>query len=178
MTNKDMFKPFSDNLIFLDTEFTGLDINKDELISLGMVKMNGEELYLEFDYKAKPIPWVKKHVLPNLDNKKILKTKAIKEIKKFVGDKKPYAISYVNQFDIAFFYKLIPHKNSPFHFAPIDIASMLFAVGMDPEMLRQKNLGKICKKLKINKGEFKTHNALDDAKIYRKIYFKLIEAKI
>src|SRR4030066_1628453 len=43
-------KPFSDNIVFLDTEFSSLDPYKGEILSIGLVKMNGDGLYLELEY--------------------------------------------------------------------------------------------------------------------------------
>lgn len=56
-------------LIFLDTEFTGLDQPSPRLISLGMVAENGAEFYAELpqkDYLTSCDPWVWKNVLPLL----------------------------------------------------------------------------------------------------------------
>lgn len=39
-------------LIFFDTEFTSLDPYKGEILSIGMVKENGEELYIELECDA------------------------------------------------------------------------------------------------------------------------------
>jgi hypothetical protein len=38
--------PYSDNIVFVDTEFSGLEHYLGELISIGLVKPGGEELYL------------------------------------------------------------------------------------------------------------------------------------
>ena len=36
---------FFDNIIFFDTEFSNIDSEIGELMSIGLVKPNGEELY-------------------------------------------------------------------------------------------------------------------------------------
>lgn len=46
-----MIKPYSQNLIFFDTEFSSLDLDRGEILSLGFVKMNREALYLEVDFE-------------------------------------------------------------------------------------------------------------------------------
>ncbi|MDA8381756.1 MAG: 3'-5' exoribonuclease [Betaproteobacteria bacterium] len=58
-------------LIFLDTEFTGLDQRSPSLISIGLVTEDGgREFYAELpesDYLACCDPWVFKHILALLD---------------------------------------------------------------------------------------------------------------
>ena len=60
-------KPYSDRIIFFDTEFTDLNAKTGELLSIGLIKYNGEELYLELESTATPHPWVVEHVLPFLN---------------------------------------------------------------------------------------------------------------
>ncbi len=43
-------KSFSENIIFFDTEFSSLNPYEGEILSIGLVKPNGEELYLELEY--------------------------------------------------------------------------------------------------------------------------------
>ena len=94
---------FSKNVIFFDTEFSSLDINKGEILSLGLVKLNGQELYLELDYEGEVDEWPKKNILPHLNKEKVSRDVAIKMIKQFIGNKKPYVVAYVNQFDMVYF---------------------------------------------------------------------------
>ena len=77
--------PYSERIIFFDTEFTDLDIRKGELLSIGMVKPSGEELYLELAHDGSVHPWVKKHVLPFLTGDKITKEDAREKIWAFMG---------------------------------------------------------------------------------------------
>jgi len=135
-----MDKLYSDNIIFFDTEFTHLDPYKGELLSLGLVKTNNEELYLELEYEDLEIhPWVKEKVLPYLTGKQVNKERARKKIWDFIGKKKkkPYLMSYVNQFDAIYWYKLFADpKNHPVFWIPIDFASILFAYNYNPESMR------------------------------------------
>lgn len=39
-----MKKLYSDNLIFFDTEFTNLNIEKAQLLSIGLIKNNGKKI--------------------------------------------------------------------------------------------------------------------------------------
>ena len=68
---------FSDNIIFFDTEFTNIDSEIGEIMSIGLVKSNGENLYLELEYDNGTIhPWVVDNVVPFLSGDKISKEKA------------------------------------------------------------------------------------------------------
>lgn len=170
-----MFKPYSNNIIFFDTEFSSLDLEKGEILSLGLVKLNGEELYLEFDFKGEADEWPRNNILPNLNQPKISKTEAIQKIKDFIGNSKPYVVAYVNQFDMAYFYKFfgLDNFNEKFNWIPIDFASILFSQGVNPELLSSWDQD-FLKKLQIDSSKFKQHNSLDDAKLLREVYLKQI----
>jgi len=163
-----MISPYSKNIIFLDTEFTDLDVKKGELISIGLVKAGGEELYLELEYEDKPHPWVIENVLPSLTGEKIEKSSAVKILKEFVGVENPYMVAYVNQFDSVFWYDLFDSaKEHPFYWIPIDFASILFAHGFDPNSMGKD---KFFDNLGIDKTKYSKHNALDDAKLLSATY--------
>jgi len=171
-------KPYSNNVIFYDAEFSHLDLEIGELLSIGLVKLDGKTLYLEFKHNDDCHPWVKKHVLPNLNKRKISKEKGIEKIMKFFGhasieSEKPYLVSYVNQFDAIFWYKLFGGaKKHPAFWIPIDFASILFAHGKSPNSMGKK---KFFEDLKINNAKYTKHNALDDAKLLREVYIKFIK---
>jgi len=74
-----MIKPYSQNLIFFDTEFSSLDLDRGEILSLGFVKMNREALYLEVDFKREVDKWPKENILPNLGIKKVTSEEAAKK---------------------------------------------------------------------------------------------------
>src|SRR4030066_659894 len=110
-------KPFSDNIIFLDTEFSSLDPYKGEILSIGLVKMNGEELYLELEYDGEVDEWVKENVIPILRETRVGREEVVRQIKNFVGNTKPYVVGYVNQFDSVYWSKLYKSsgiKENPF----------------------------------------------------------------
>ncbi len=168
-----MKKPFSDNIVFLDTEFTDLDIRKGQLLSVGMVKLGGEELYIEIEYEGKVNPWVKKHVLPCLTGKKVSPAKARQLIRRFIGKEEPYLVAYVNQFDAVYWYRLFGSaKKHPAFWIPIDFASILFSYGFAPNSLGKHRFFEM---LGIKKDKYKEHNALGDAKMLRDIYLKFFE---
>ncbi|MBI2436120.1 MAG: hypothetical protein HYV41_00010 [Candidatus Magasanikbacteria bacterium] len=175
-----------ENIIFFDTEFTHLDVEVGELLSIGLVKQTGEELYLELEYSGKKIhPWVKKKVLPYLLGDTVTKKTARKKLRDFFiprgealrgkskkkGERAPYLMSYVNQFDAIFWYKLFGDpKKHPAFWIPLDFASILFAYGYDPESMRQDSF---FTELGIDKSKFKLHNALEDAKMLKEVYEKI-----
>jgi oligoribonuclease (3'-5' exoribonuclease) len=172
-------KPFSDNIIFWDAEFSGFDFCNGQVLSIGMVKLNGEELYLELEQKNDTCDWVKENVLPFLKQEKICEQEAIKKITEFVGNDKPYLISNVIVLDAPFLNKLFGineehgNKNFPFHWILIDFASILFGLGMDPETLTSKHKKEFTESLKIDIGKYQVHHALDDAKLLREAYLRL-----
>lgn len=170
------FKPFTKNIIFLDTEFSSNDPYTSETLSLGLIKMSGEELYLEIDQKNEVSEWVQENILPTLTQEKVSREKAIKKIIDFVGRDTPYVISNVYLYDIVDLHKLFGSKSIkdlPFHWLPLDIASMFFALGKDPYSLKDKNF---LKEIGIDTDKFKhTHNALEDARLLKEVYLKLIQ---
>lgn len=170
-----MFKPFSDNLIFFDTEFSSLNPYEGEILSIGMVKMTGEELYLEIDRPGLECSdWVKENVLPLLNSKKVTIETAKKKINEFVGNQSPYAICYVNQFDAPYLYKMIPQNELLLHWIVLDFASVLFALGIDPAIMSKENKF-LFEKLGVKYEKYKHHNALDDALKLKELYTKLLE---
>lgn len=170
------FKPYSKNIIFFDTEFSSLDPYKGEILSIGLVKLSGEELYLELEYQGKVDPWVKKNILPTLKGPKVSRREAVKMIKKFVGSKKPFVVTYVNQFDIVYTHKLFESQDIhdlPFFWLPIDFASILFGLGLNPEAYFPKDKENFFPEIGINASKYKLHNVLDDARLLREVYLKM-----
>lgn len=171
-------KPFSDNIIFMDTEFTDLDIRKGQLLSIGLVKITGEELYLEFEYTDTPHEWVVKNVLPYLNGEQANYGVAQSKIREFIGEwgtegSKPYLVAYVNQFDSVFWYDLFGSaKDHPAYWIPIDFASILFGFGYAPDSMGHH---RFFNELDIDKKKYNAHNALDDARLLRDVYKKFFE---
>ncbi len=161
---------FSKNLIFVDTEFSTLDPYKGEILSIGLVKLNGEELYLELEYGGDVSDFVEKHILPTLSKNKVSREDAKTKIREFVGDEEPYMVGLINQYDTLYFYKLFGVSEQPLYWIPIDFASILFAEGYNPE----KYL-KFAKSLGINTNGYPPHHALYDAKLLREVFMKFFE---
>jgi DNA polymerase III epsilon subunit-like protein len=176
-------KPFSNNLIFWDTEFSSLDPYKGEIMSIGMIKVTGEELYLEIETDDSALdPWVMENVVPYLTGEKVSRQEAVKRIFEFIGDGKPHLTAFVNFYDVIYLYKLIGidpkanTKNFPFHWMHFDFASMLFGAGIDPERFRDSHPEKLAIELGIDSSKYKQHFALDDARQLKDIYSALVKA--
>mgnify|MGYP003393194080 CR=1 FL=1 len=171
-------KLFSVNIIFLDTEFSSFDPYRGEILSIGMVKVNGEELYCELEYDGVIDPWPQEHIVPFFTGPQLSREEAVEKIITFVGPDKPYMVAFVAAFDAVYLYKLFTTDgslgvdNHPFHWMPVDFASMLFGAGIDPEhyMSQQSDL---FTKWGIDVANYRNHHALDDAKLMREVYLRM-----
>ncbi len=166
-------EPFSDNIIFYDSEFSSFDTKRGELLSIGMVKMNGEELYLELESTVEPDEWVKENVIPLLTGDKISPGEALKQIKKFAGSSTPFLLSYIDNYDAVYLKNIMgPGKTNIFHWITIDISSMFFALGKNPEDFGDADRDGTFEKMGIDWKKYREHHALDDAKLLREFYLK------
>lgn len=173
-----MLLPYeSKNLIFIDTEFTDLDPYKGELMSVGIVKLNGDELYLELEHDGEVSPWVKKNLLKMLKGPKFTRSQTATQIKEFLGDSEPYAIGFVDNYDVIYLTKLFGAGRLPFKWMTVDFASILFAIGINPVKFQLDSEGArdFYKKLGIDTKKFRHHHALDDALLLREVWLKLTE---
>jgi DNA polymerase III epsilon subunit-like protein len=161
-----MIKPFTDNFVFIDTEFSDLNPYKGELISIGMVKQTGEELYLELEYDGEVSAFVTENVLPKLTGNKISREQARKEVREFLCDSKPYLMGFINQYDDVYLSKLFLGEEKPYTYAPLDLATLLFFHEINPLEDVERTLG-------IDLSPYREHHALDDAKWVRDVYEKL-----
>ena len=161
------------NLVFIDTEFTSLDPTKGEILSIGIVKLNGEELYLELACDAEPSAWVQTHILNDLTGPKVSREEAVKQIRKFIGRKKPFAVAYVDNYDALYNVKLFGSNDAlPFKWMTIDFASILFANGIDPTKFQasESSAKSYYRSLGIDLTKYRQHHALDDARLLRDVW--------
>lgn len=168
------YKPFTEKIIFYDTEFSSLNPYAGEILSIGAVKMNGDEFYCELEFDGDYSDWVKENILDTLTNQKISREEAKKKITNFVGQDSPYMMAYVNQYDALYTYKLFEGPETPFYWLPLDFASVLVGLGYNPEIYMQNDYSVLAEELDVDKDRFHTHNALDDAKFLREIYLALV----
>ncbi len=163
------------SVIFMDGEFASLHPNGIDLISLALIKESGEELYLELEYDGELSSWVEEHVVPYLSGEKVSVEEAKKQIEEFVGDSKPVLVAYVNQFDWMGVCRLFeansPEEMSklPFHWFPIDFASILFAKEQTP-----LSLAAAARKYDIEISGVQ-HHALHDARLLKAVYEKVMK---
>ncbi len=169
------FLPYSHNIIFFDTEFSSLDPYIGEILSIGLVKINGEELYLELKYDGPIDEWVLQNIIPTLTETKYPREMVIQRINDFIADSNPYLIAFVNQYDSIYLYKLFNQIKKPFHWLPIDFASILFSLRIDPETYMPDNSNCFLRNIGIDLSKYHQHNSLDDAKLLRDVYLKLTD---
>ena len=158
--------PYSDNVVFVDTEFSGLEFYLGELVSIAVVKLSGEELYLELEHAGTVTEFVRREVLPKLTGPKVTPAEAAARIKAFVGDGRPYMVSDGGHYDALYVNKLFGIEDQPFNWVPLDFASMLFAHGIKPRT------DELAKRLGVDRGRFRSDHALDDARFLRELYLR------
>lgn len=170
------FTPFSNNIIFFDAEFTQLGVLKGELISIGMISFDGKrELYLEFEFdKDKASDWTKERVFPYLQGNPVSREEAKKKIRAFCGESKPFLVATVNQYDMVFWHDLFDGEEEPNYYIPIDFASILFGLGLNPAREIDDKKSEFYAQFGIDLNKFKLHNSLDDVKLMRELYLKLM----
>lgn len=163
------------NLIFIDTEFSDLDPYKGEILSIGIVKLSGEELYLELAYDGECSDWVTRNILPTLKEPKFTKEDADVEVREFLGSKLPFAVAFVDNYDVIYLTKIFGEGKLPFRWTTIDFASILFANGINPVKFLDDKSGSraFYKKLGIDYKKYRKHHALDDALLLRDVWRKL-----
>ena len=178
----------NDRIICFDTEFTGLHRNTT-LISLGAVLSNGNTFYAEFtDYDKSQInPWLQEHVIENLilhDELEVTQdfdciVKGDREIIKkafFIWlELNGFHNTSTSEDPVTFYSDCLTYDwmlltdllfgdalNIPegFNYIPIDLSTMLLAIGEDPDVSRE-DFAEETPALVLK------HNALADASIIR-----------
>jgi hypothetical protein len=165
-------QPFSDDVVFFDAEFTGHDLAHDNLMSIGMVSLDGtREMYFELEYDKNHVnDWVRENVEPYLTQEKISREEARNRIREFCGKSEPHLVATVNQYDMAFWHKLFAGEEEPIHPIPIDFASMLFAIGLNPAREIDGEKKNFFATIGVDTTKYQIHNALDDARLMREAY--------
>lgn len=167
----------------MDTEFTGLHQNTT-LISIALVAEDNRAFYGEFtDYdKSQLNDWLKEHVIANLgpnitgyDPLEVLYVEddtpeIVKSIKDWLAPyDKVIMVSDCLAYDWVLFCQLfggafsIPEN---IYYIPIDLSSLLYAAGLDPDISREELAGRSSKDAK--------HNALWDAIMIKECYENIL----
>jgi len=180
-----MSSPFSKNIIFIDAEFTKLSAKGTKFLSIALIEARSHlsrpcdsagipdrELYLEIEVPdGEDIdPWVQENVAPHMTEEKVTPEMAVEKIRGFVGDTRPFMVADVPAFDWMGICGMFGVFDVPFHYIPIDFASILFSNGIDPDIDRER--------LSMSLGvEFQgeKHNALSDCRNLKNLYINLIE---
>lgn len=174
-----MLHPYdAENLIFIDTEFSDLDPYKGEVLSLGMVTLDGRELYIEVEYDGDSSDWVKKHVIPQLDGPKFTREQLIEQVRNFIGSKLPFAVAFVDNYDVIYLTKIFGAGKLPFKWMTVDFASILFSQGINPVRFQRDGAEakKLYKTLGLDLNSYRGHHALDDARLLRDAWVKLTQS--
>lgn len=173
-----LFSPYSDNIVFYDGEFTTLEPYTGELLSVGMIKPNGEELYLEIEQKGQVNDWVMEHVIPYLSGNPLPRGEAKDRITTFLGKSQPHLVCFVPQYDMLFLHKLFgvrdgTQENLPYHWMPFDLASIFFSLNMNPREYSEED-SDLLAAIGVDAKKYQKHNALDDARLLKETYEKMI----
>ena len=134
-------------------------------------------MYIELEHKGESSDWVKKHIIPTLKNQKFNRVDAEAQVREFLGVAQPFAIGFVDNYDVIYLTKIFGAGKLPFRWITIDFASILFGMGINPVkfLTDQSGAKAFYRKLGINLKKYKQHHALDDAKLVRDVWLKLIE---
>lgn len=175
-------------MVFFDCEYTSLHAYAT-LISVGMVTLEGNELYVVLnDYdKSQLTAWVRDNVLDKIAGQEgVTKKQACEQISAFLEN---YAdgetVSLVaagKAMDMILLFQLwhtqYPHRKQ-FHFseclpyylnhrAHFDLDTLFYAAGLDPNLEREEFVGE---------PEYnQKHDALYDAIVIRRCYLKVMES--
>jgi DNA polymerase III epsilon subunit-like protein len=88
----------------------------------------------------------------------------------------PFAVGFVDNYDVIYLTKIYGAGNLPFRWMTIDFASILFALGVNPVKYQLDSSGakSFYRKLGIDMKKYRHHHALDDAKLLRDVWLKLV----
>lgn len=175
-------------MVFIDTEFTG-EHAATTLVSLGMVGLDGRELYLTFnDYdEGQVTQWLRENVLSLIDLQGAqAQPDAYADFKAFLDDyaggDRLYVVSAGLAQDLVLFLEMFKHGREGAgqfhalhdlpdylsHFAFIDLNTVFRTAGVSPPADREAFAG-------WEKDGAKRHDALHDARVVRDCFLKLAQ---
>ena len=173
-----------DELIVFDTETTGLNLKKDDILSIGAVKVKNNKILVsktfevfikntkEIDSKSIEIHGIRPIDL--VDAKPI--DEAIAEFLEFIGDLP--LVGYYLEFDVAMINKYVkPKYGSKLKNKQIEVSEIYFdkTVGIIPQGNIDLRFDTILKNCGV--PDMGAHNAVNDAIMTAMIYLKLKENK-
>ncbi|EDM23771.1 3'-5' exonuclease [Caminibacter mediatlanticus] len=169
-----------DEVVVIDTETTGLDTKKDEIISIGAVIVKNNKILLSKKFhiyvkttKKISNDSIKIHKITPTTLKNAVETKeAIYEFLNFIQNRP--IVGYYLEFDIAMINKLTKkYLGIKLSNRQIEVSSLYYdkKIGIIPQKNVDLRFDSIMKDL--NLPIFKKHNALNDAIMTALIYIKL-----
>ncbi len=177
-----LFDPYEgDEVVVYDTETTGLNPKKDEILSIGAVKVKGNRILTSqtFEVFLKPSLAISKesitiHRIRPCDlEDAIPPQKGIEEFLKFIGSRP--LVGYYLEFDVAMIEKYIkPWLGITLPNRQIDVSAVYFdkKIKLIPQGNIDLRFDKILRDLDIpNMGQ---HNAVNDVIMTAMIYIKLL----
>jgi DNA polymerase III epsilon subunit-like protein len=113
--------------------------------------------------------------VPTLKAEKVSREHAKERIIEFLGGAMPYAVAFVDNYDVIYLTKLFGAGKLPFRWMTIDMASVLFMLGINPVKFQLDGTGAkaFYRRLGIDTKKFHQHYALDDARLLREVWLKL-----
>jgi len=173
-------EPPPNEYVSLDTETTGLDTKKDDIISIGAVRIvknrikTGEALYLRVEPSAKlKDESVKIHQIRACDLKGALSPdEALERLLHFIGPRP--LVGYFLEFDVAMLNRLLkPKSGITLPNRLIEVSALYYdkKIGAIPQSYIDLRFDTILNELEIPK--FGQHDALNDAVMAAMIFLKL-----
>lgn len=176
-----MFDPYDgDEVVVFDTETTGLNTKKDEILSIGAVKVKGDRILTSesFELFLKPSREISSesikihHIRPCDLESAILPLEGAKKFLDFIGNRP--LVGYYLEFDMAMMNRLIkPWLGCELPHRQIEISGLYFdkKIALIPQGNIDLRFDTILRDLNIPRmGQ---HNALNDAIMTAMVYIKL-----
>lgn len=174
-------------LVFIDAEYTGEHAHTT-LVSLGLVTVDGHELYLTLDDydESQVTDWLRANVLSMIDPaSRVGSAEAYERLSRWLGDRaaagRIHLVSAGLGSDLLLLFELYrfgspgwerfhalhhlpPHLNHTHHF---DLNTLLFAAGFDPDTDRERLAG--------GEEPGRRHDALYDAHLARRCFLRILD---
>lgn len=156
-------------IVAFDLETTGLDPQYDKIIEIGAVKFEGEKVLETYQTLINPQRLISPEItqITSITNEMVRNAPLIEEVKAEFADflEDVPLLGHNVQFDLSFL------RANKFFLPNDEIDSFDLASVLMPSASRY-NLGSLVEILDLNRDEFQSHRALDDAKMTCGIYLQ------
>ncbi|NMC46228.1 MAG: DNA polymerase III subunit epsilon [Chloroflexi bacterium] len=156
-------------IVAFDLETTGLDPQHDKIIEIGAVKFEGEKVLETYQTLINPQRLISPEItqITSITNEMVRNAPLIEEVKAEFADflEDVPLLGHNVQFDLSFL------RANKFFLPNDEIDSFDLASVLMPSASRY-NLGSLVEILDLNRDEFQSHRALDDAKMTCGIYLQ------